>query len=283
MALRFGYNTNGAASHRLDDALIMMAESGYKGVALTLDYNHFDPFAADWEVQARRLRDRLETLGLSSVIETGARFLLDPRDKHEPTLISHDPAGRARRISFLHRAIDVAALLGSEAVSFWSGARRSDVAREEAMVWLKAGIELVLGYAGRRRIVAALEPGPGMLIETVDHYLDLRREVPGLKLAFDIGHLLVTGERDPVAAVYELAPHLGTVSIEDMKRGQHIHLPFGEGDLDTPAVLDALEAIGFGGLVCVELSRDSHHADLMMPQAYSYLRLCREWAQVRAG
>ncbi len=283
MVLRFGYNTNGTASHRLEDALTIMAETGYRGVALTLDYNHLDPFAPDWEQQARRLRQRLDGLGFGSVVETGARFLLDPRDKHEPTLISQDPAGRARRIAFLHRAIDIAAVLGSEAVSFWSGVPRPDLDRREAWDWLKGGAEHVLGYAGRRNMVAALEPGPGMLVERIDHFLDLTRDLPGLKLALDVGHLLVTGERDPATAVRELAPHLGTVSIEDMRRGEHVHLPFGQGDLDTPGVLDALEAIDYRGLVCVELSRDSHHADLMMPQAYSYLRLCREFSRVTAA
>ena len=36
MTLRFAYNTNGAANHRLDDALHMIADAGYDGVALTL-------------------------------------------------------------------------------------------------------------------------------------------------------------------------------------------------------------------------------------------------------
>ena len=44
MKLAFGYNTNGLAHHRLDDALAIIAERGYDGVALTLDVHHFDPF-----------------------------------------------------------------------------------------------------------------------------------------------------------------------------------------------------------------------------------------------
>lgn len=282
MTLRFAYNTNGTASHRLEDALVLMAETGYSGVALTLDYNHFDPFVSDWERQAARLRDRLRALGLGSVIETGARFLLDPRAKHEPTLVTGDAAGRARRVAFLHRAIDIGAILGSEAVSFWAGVPRSGVSRDEAFGWLRAGLEHVVGYAGRRGVTAALEPEPGMLVETVDDFSRLHRDLPGLKLALDLGHLLVTGERDPAAAVREFAPVLGTVTIEDMQRGRHVHLPFGEGDMDAPAALDALDEVGFKGLVCVELSRDSHRADLMMPQAFSYLRLCREGVRAKA-
>ena len=276
MALRLAYNTNGATSHRLDDALVLMAETGYAGVALTLDHMHFDPFAADWVRQAERLRDRLAGLGLGSIIETGARYLLDPRVKHEPTLVSADPAGRARRLAFLHRAIDIGAILGSEAVSFWAGVVRPGIGRDEAWTWLRAGLDHVVTYASRRGVVAALEPEPGMLVATVDDFVAVQDDVPGLKLALDIGHLLVTGERDPVEALHEFGSRLGTVSIEDMRRGEHFHLPFGEGDLDTPAVLAALEATGFAGLLAVELSRDSHRADLMMPQALSYLRLCRE-------
>ena len=36
MTLRYAYNTNGAANHRLDDALRLIADAGYAGVALTL-------------------------------------------------------------------------------------------------------------------------------------------------------------------------------------------------------------------------------------------------------
>ena len=35
MSLRYAYNTNGAANHRLDDALHLIAGAGYDGVALT--------------------------------------------------------------------------------------------------------------------------------------------------------------------------------------------------------------------------------------------------------
>ena len=281
MALRFAYNTNGTASHRLDDALMLMAETGYAGVALTLDHNHFDPFAKEWEADAKRLAQRLRGLGFGSVIETGARYLLDPRQKHEPTFVTADPAGRARRIAFLHRAIDVGSILGSEAVSFWAGVPKPGVAADEAWDWLHAGLEQVVAYAGRRGVVAALEPEPGMLVETVDDYRRLAADIPGLKLALDTGHLLVTGEREPAAAIAEFKDQLGTVTIEDMRRGEHVHLPFGEGDMDMPAVLDALDASGFGGLVCVELSRDSHRADLMIPEAFSFLSLCRQ--NVRAA
>jgi D-psicose/D-tagatose/L-ribulose 3-epimerase len=115
-----------------------------------------------------------------------------------------------------------------------------------------------------------------MLVETLDDWALLREHLPALTLTLDLGHCLVTREREPAAAIHEFAPHLGTVAIEDMRRGEHTHLPFGEGDMDIPACLDALEAVGFARLVCVELSRESHRADRMIPQSLDWLRHCRE-------
>jgi len=273
VTLRFAYNTNGAANHRLDDALDLIAGAGYDGVALTLDIHHLDPFAEDWAREAERVASRLERLGLGSVIETGARFLLDPTAKHEPTLVTPDAAGRARRVGFLKRAVEIGAILKSEAVSFWAGVPREGVDRDEARGWLVEGLAEVAAYAEARGVLPCLEPEPGMLIETLDDFAAL--DVPGLRLALDTGHCLVTGEREPAAAVAEFADRIGTVAIEDMARGVHVHLPFGEGDMDVPGVLAALEGIGFERLICVELSRESHRADRMIPQSLDYLRECR--------
>ena len=276
MPLRFAYNTNGAANHRLMDAVALVAEAGYDGVALTLDHHHLDPMEEGWVQRAEALARELHRRSFGCVIETGARFLLDPRRKHEPTLLTPSAEGRALRVAFLRRAVDIGAILGAEAVSFWAGVPLPGVDRGEAGVWLLQGVSQVLEHAERRGVSAALEPEPGMLVETLDAWTLLHAHLPHLALALDLGHCLVTQEREPAAAVREFAPHLGTVAIEDMRRGDHTHLPFGEGDMDIPACLDALEAVGFRRLVCVELSRESHRADRMIPQSLDWLRRCRE-------
>ncbi len=272
MSLRFAYNTNGAANHRLDDALALISDAGYDGVALTLDHHHLDPFAQGLSGRADRLSNRLEELGLGIVIETGARFLLDPRAKHEPTLVSPEPEGRARRLDFLIRAAEVAAATNAEAVSFWSGVPRSGVDLAEARRWLVEGLAAYLERTQDLGVTAALEPEPGMLVETLDEYEELADGLPSLALALDTGHCLVTGECEPTVAVEEFSGRLGTVTIEDMRRGVHEHLPFGEGDMDIPGVLGALEEVGFSGLVCVELSRESHRAHAAVPEAIGFLK-----------
>ena len=71
----------------------LIADAGYDGIALTLDHHHLDPLEDGWINRAESLARDLHARGLGCVIETGARFLLDPRAKHEPTLLTPS-AGR---------------------------------------------------------------------------------------------------------------------------------------------------------------------------------------------
>ena len=272
MRLRYAYNTNGAANHRLDDALNLIADAGYDGVALTLDIHHLDPFAEGWERETERVRGLLDGHGLGSVIETGARFLLDPTDKHEPTLLTATAEGRARRVAFLVRALEIAARLESETMSFWAGVPKPGIASENAFAWLHDGLERVLDAAERLDVPASLEPEPGMLVETVADYAALAERHPRLRLALDTGHCLVTRDVEPVDAVHAFADRIGTIAIEDMALGDHTHLPFGTGDMDVPGVLAAIGEVEFTGLVCVELSRESPRAHHAIPESIGFLK-----------
>ena len=271
MTLRYAYNTNGCAHHRLEDAIPFIADSGYDGLALTLDIHHLDPYAPDHAQARRRVAARLRACRL------GARFLLDPRRKHVPTLLTGTLDGRARRIDFLCRALEVAVELEAETVSFWAGVPAPGLDRGLAYDWLRAGLAQVVRRAEALGVTPSLEPEPGMLIETVSDFTALAADFPTLRLALDTGHCLVTEDVAPETAVIEQAARLGTVSIEDMKRGVHTHLPFGEGDMDLPAVVSALLRIRFDRLVCVELSRESHRAARIIPASREALR------QIEAG
>jgi sugar phosphate isomerase/epimerase len=270
--LRYAYNTNGLAHHRLDDALALLADLGYVGCALTLDHGHLDPFAPDAMAQARAIGRRARALGLALVVETGARFLLDPRRKHEPTLVSAAPDGRERRLAFLRLAIDLAVELEAPVLSLWSGVRAADVAETDAWSWLVAGIARTLEHAARARVVLGFEPEPGMVVAGLDDWTRLRRECPALKLTLDLGHVLLTESDPPAEVVRRCGSELVNVHAEDMRRGVHEHLMFGDGEMDYAPILAALSAVGYGGLVAVELSRDSHRGADAARHALAHLR-----------
>ena len=272
MSLRYAYNTNGAANHRLTDALDLIADNGYDGVALTLDHHHFDPFEENFERRSEDFKKELDRLKLSLVVETGARFLLDPRRKHEPTLLSPLLDGRKKRLEFLKRSVDLAAIAGAEAVSFWAGVRKESVTIEQAQKYLREGLREICEYAAAKNVCLALEPEPGMLIEPVADFVRVSREFPNLKIALDTGHCIASRECEPEWAIKEMCAKIGTVAIEDMRSGVHEHLFFGEGEMKFPAILRTLKEISFGKLICVELSRHSHCADKVIPSAIEFLR-----------
>src|SRR5688572_28783249 len=106
--LLLGYNTNGFTSHALGDALTVIAGLGYRSVGLTVDHHALSPARPDWRGEAARCRELLYRLNLVPVVETGARYLLDPWRKHKPTLLDDRPAGRQRREEFLEDTIVIA-------------------------------------------------------------------------------------------------------------------------------------------------------------------------------
>jgi len=269
-----GYNTNGFAHHDPFEALELLAEIGYESVALTLDHGLLDPYAQGFEDQLIRMSRTLDRLGLRTVVETGARFLLDPRHKHEPTLMSPGENARRRRIEFLEHTIDVAAALESDCVSLWSGILHERIDEQVAFDRLIAGLRETLDYAAEKGVTIGFEPEPGMFIDTMDRYAELldRLGRDDLRLTLDVGHLHCQGEVPLADHIRRWGPRLVNVHLEDMRAGVHEHLMFGEGEIDFRPVLAAFREIGYAGGLHVELSRHSHQAPDAAARAYAFLR-----------
>ena len=270
----FGYNTNGFPHHRLDDTLDILAELGYQGVALTLDHEVLNPFDPDLPGRAALMRRQLDKYNFHRVIETGARFLLDPRRKHQPTLLSPTPEERKVRLDFLCQAVLIAREVGAGAVSFWSGTPADDASPQQLTDRLLDGCLRLRDFAEPRNVRLAFEPEPGMFIDTMAKFQDLFGQIgsPWFGLTLDLGHLHCQGETPLADHIKTWREILWNVHIEDMRRGKHDHLMFGEGEIDFDPVLKTLEEIGYAEGVYVELSRHGHDAVNTARQALAFLR-----------
>jgi sugar phosphate isomerase/epimerase len=270
----YGYNTNGFAHHRLEDALTILAELGYQSVAITLDHHALNPYDGELTTQLDVVRNLLREKGLRSVVETGARFLLDPRNKHQPTMLSTEESQREKRLDFLRRAVDIAQALSSDAVSFWSGAPTDVVPPAALMSRLVECCRRLCDYAAARQVRLAFEPEPGMFVDTMTPFEELNKRVghPSFGLTLDIGHLHCQGEV-PIADHLQRWRHaLWNVHIEDMRRGVHEHLMFGDGEIDFGPVLQTLQDIDYSGGVHIELSRHSSDAVNTARRALAFLQ-----------
>jgi sugar phosphate isomerase/epimerase len=262
--MKLGYNTTGLAHHRLRDAIPWLAGEGFQSVALTLDAGALDPYAepSDLDRQVAEVSRLLDRHGMSRVVETGARYLLNPRKKHDPTLMDPDPARRAVRVDFLKRAVDIATRIGAPVVSIWSGAIPDDPGEDEAYRRLAAGLVEVLRYAESAGVTVAFEPEPGMFVDTLRSFAQLEERVrhPLLQLTVDVGHVHCLEDGPVGDHLRAWGPRIVNVHVEDMRRGVHDHLMFGEGTVDFADVFAALHDVGYDGGLHVELSRHSHAA-----------------------
>jgi len=269
-----GYNTNGFAHHRLEDAIEILADLGYGGVAWTPDVHDLtshDPLPMQ---VAALIKTRLDALQLVSVIETGSRFILDRFRKHQPTLVSPTREEREIRWSFLRSCLEAAGTLGANCISFWSGAPVDDAPPSVHMTRLVEQCRDLLTFASLEpNVRLAFEPEPGMFIDTMDKFAELHARVnhPAFGLTIDVGHLVCNGEL-PVSKHLKAWQHvLWNVHIEDMKRGVHDHLMFGEGEVDFTDVFAGLREANYQGGVYVELSRHSYDAVNVARKAKEFL------------
>ena len=256
-----GFSTNSIGDVDPLDAIPVLRSMGYGSLAITIDHHTLDPFANDLPARIARWREALARSRMACVIETGGRHLLDPVQKHEPTLVTADLEARQRRTDFLCRAIDIAVELGATCVSLWSGVVRDSA--DEAAIWsrLEGSLAPVLDHAAARRMPLGFEPEPGMAIDTLARYgqlLDRMGRPDHLRLTIDIGHMECMGEWPMADVLRPWADRVVNVHVDDMLACRHEHLPLGTGDVDFPPILAALAAGGYVGGLHVELPRQSH-------------------------
>lgn len=256
--IRLGYNTNGFPHHTAAQIADVLGGLGYDGLALTPDVFHLNPLQPD-DAELAGFRARVADHGLALAVETGARFLLDPARKHQPTLLSPE-GGAARRLDLLRRCYDLAARLGAETISFWSGSPEEPADDEALLDRLCAGAAALLDHAAGAGPTVCFEPEPGMFVDSLERterFLE-RLARPELKLMLDVGHVPVTESISPAEAIAAWAPRLAGLQLDDSAGGVHQHLAPGEGELDFAAIFDAARRAGFEGLASLELPRHGH-------------------------
>src|SRR5205814_1715350 len=138
--------------------------------------------------------------------------------------------------------------LGSGAVTSWS--RRGEEA-PDAVLWsrLVEGCRALCEHAEKRQVRLAFEPEPGMFIDTMPRFAELHQRVARrcFGLTLDVGHLHCQGEVPIAGHVRAWRDWLWNVHLEDMRRGTHDHLMFGEGEMDFVEVLGALDEVEYAG------------------------------------
>jgi sugar phosphate isomerase/epimerase len=167
----------------------------------------------------------------------------------------------------------MAADLGAPLVSVWSGAPENNRPFAAAVRLLCGRLGPVLEHADTRGIRIALEPEPGMLIESMKQFDELGcglgKGILGLTL--DVGHAHITETEPPESVIAGRADVLINVHLDDAAEGRHEHLPPGEGEIRFGPVLAAIADLDPVPFVSVELSRHGHDAVEQARRTREYL------------
>jgi len=277
------FSTNAYTKFALPDACDRIAAAGYAAVEVLADAPHaWPPTYSDH--QARRLKERLDSLGLRCVAVNANTAMgyfkpLPAALTFEPSLVSPDEVQRQDRVAIYRQAIALANRLGAPVVTLTAG-RPSDLAalglpidppgvlRER----LLDGLEPILAAADLAGVDLALEAEPGQLIETVADVRALLEEVdhPRFGANLDVGHAWCAGD-DPAQAVHLLARRLKHLHLEDIKDRRHYHLIPGLGEIDFQAIRRALDEVGYAGAAAVELYTYQDSPDRAAAEAHAVL------------
>jgi sugar phosphate isomerase/epimerase len=251
------FSTNAFKKNTLEEALAAIAAIGYTGVEIMADVPHAHPKSLDAAARAR-LKQSIAALGLT-VSNVNAFTHFAAGDTYHPTWIEDDPAVRQVRIDHTIGAVELAAALGSSTLSLQPGGPLigATINRAQAARRFADGLNEVLPAARARHITLAVEPEPGLFIETAAEYLAFKNEYfpqePAVQMNCDVGHLFCVGE-DPASVIRAMPEHVAHVHLEDIGDNRvHQHLTPGKGAIDFPSIFSALQDINYRGWATVEL------------------------------
>ncbi len=274
--LNLAFSTNAFKKNTLEQAIDAIGSIGYRGVELMADVPH--AFPADMNAgRIQKVRDQIGRPGMA-VSNVNAFTLFACGDTYHPTWIEDDQIKRQTRIDHTIAAIRLAAEFDAATVSLQPGGPMigTTLTREEAGRRFADGLRQVLPTARETGRILAIEPEPGLFIETAAEYLEFKetyfKNEPLVKMNCDVGHLFCVGE-DPALVIRTLSEHVAHIHLEDIGENRvHQHLTPGKGAIDFPAIFSAIAEAKYLGWVTVELYPYETTAAGVAKAAWQHLR-----------
>ena len=270
------FSTNAFKKNSLAEAIDAIASIGYGGVELMADLHHANPATFDAAARAATKR-QLAACGLT-VSNINAFTLFCDGDTYHPTWIEEDESLREKRIQHTIGSIQIASEFAAGTVSLQPGGPLigTGLPREIASERFADGLNRVLPVAKAHNIILAIEPEPGLFIQTAAEFIEFRerhfKNEPLVQMNCDIGHLFCVGE-DPAQVIRDHAKHMAHVHLEDIGKNRvHQHFTPGKGVIDFERIFDALDSIHYPGRVTVELYPYETTAAGVAKRAFDHLK-----------
>ncbi len=234
--VKIGYRAQAYQNMQFGEALADLKSRGYGGIEFCLDASPVRSDDFD-EAAARKFARMVSDAGLEVYSVS-----------HHGNFVSDD-----RFFAELKRLIPLAPVMGTRIFVISSGPAEPKNRRRQRGVLLKRLTELAK-VAEKAGVTLALEPEPGLAVESTRELIQLIRRIesPALRINLDIGHAFLT-DGEVVKSIRQAARLIAHAHIDDVSGGLHKHLIPGTGEIDLPAVMAAFLEIGFEGPFVVDL------------------------------
>jgi len=281
--INLAFSTNAFKRNSLEQAIDAIAAAGFAGVELMADVPHAYPSSLNSAARAALLQ-RIESHSMT-VSNINAFTLFADGDTYHPTWIEPDCSRQKLRIDHTIQCLKLAREMKTRTISIQPGGPLigMGLSRAAASGRFAAALKQVLPIAQRLEITIAIEPEPGLLIQTAVEYLEFKtayfRKESHIRMNCDIGHLFCVGE-DPGEVIRSMPREIAHIHLEDIGTNRvHQHLAPGKGAIDFRSIFAALHEIGYAGWVTVELYPYEMTAAQVAQQAMKYLRpIVKEFA-----
>ena len=202
-----------------------------------------------------------------AAVGTGAGWLI-----HRLTLTSPDEAIRRKAVEFIQSMIDFGGAHGAPAIiGSMQGRWGEGVSREQALGWLRQGLNQLGTYARRHGVPLLYEPinrYETNVCTTLEAGVDLLAslETDNVRLLADLFHMNLE-EMDLAASIRLGGAAIGHVHFVDSNRR-----PAGCGHLEIGPAIRALREIGYTGYLSAEALPwpNAHQAAKQTIQAFRY-------------
>jgi hexulose-6-phosphate isomerase len=216
----------------------LLKGAGFEGVEL-ISPNQFD------RAEVLRARDRT---GLVIHGVSGARHWKE-------TLSDPDPAVVARGMAAIRQEIDDCKAYGGTTVLVVPAVVTKDISYRDAYTRSQANIRKLLPDAERAGIKIAIEEvwnkfllSPPEFARYIDEF-----DSPWVGAYFDVGNVVEYGF--PQEWIRELGKRILKVHVKEYAKAKRFGYPLGEGEIDWPAVRQALRDVGYAGWISAEVPK----------------------------
>lgn len=250
--MQMAFHSVGLHQYPIEAAVDKVAAAGYDAIELTAETlpwaaPHVTPGLSSEE--RKRLRRRIRDAGL--VISAVAAHV---------NMVEADLEKRRSNLQYALGCIELASDVGTDVAHLLSGMAPPATPREEAWGWLVEGVACCIERGQALGLKIAFEPVATQFVCNVAGLQELIKALEPLSLYvnYDASHFQVHGD-DPVAAVRTFGPRIVHVHVKDAKGTpeKYEFPPLGQGDVDLPGVVAALQELGYQGFLSVEYEADA--------------------------